>query len=151
MIAEMQALEHNNTWEAMTVRLMVVGCRWVYAIKVGSDSQVDRLKARLVANGYTQIYGLDYCDTFSLVAKMTTIRIFFATVAIHHWPLLQLEIKNAFLHGDLEEEVTWSNLLGLLLRGSLVWCANCIALYTVSNNHHVPSLEYSAPLFKVLG
>jgi len=107
MIAEIQALEHNHTWELMPLLpgKKAVGCRWVYAVKVGSDGQVDRLKARLVAKGYTQIYGLDYCDTFSLVAKMTAIRLFFAMAAIHHWPLHQLDIKNAFLHGNLEEEV----------------------------------------------
>jgi len=107
MIAKMQALEHNNTWELMSLppSKKAVGCRWVYAVKVGSDGQVDRLKGRLVAKGYTQIYGLDCCDTFSPVAKMTVIRLFFAMAAIRHWPLHQLDIKNAFLHGDLEKEV----------------------------------------------
>ena len=60
----------------------VVGCRWVYAIKVGPNGEVDRLKAQLVAKGYTQIYGLDYGDTFSPVAKITTILLFFAMAAI---------------------------------------------------------------------
>jgi len=123
----------------------------VYAIKVGPDCQVHRLKARLVAKGYTQVYGLDYCDTFSPVAKMTTIRLFFAMATIRHWPLHQLDIKNAFLHGDLEEEVYMEQPPGLLLRGSLVWYANCIALYMASNNHHELSLENSAPLFRNLG
>jgi len=86
MIAEMQALESSHTWELVPLPSgkKVVGCRWVYAIKVGSDDHVDRLKARLVAKGFTQVYGLDYCDIFSPMAKMTTIHLFFAMVAIRH-------------------------------------------------------------------
>ena len=86
MIAEMQALESSHTWELVPLPSgkKVVGCRWVYAVKVGPDAHVDRLKARLVAKGYTQVYGLDYCDTFSPVAKMTTICLFFAMATIRH-------------------------------------------------------------------
>lgn len=60
----------------------------------------------MVAKGYTQIYGLDYGDTFSPVAKMASVHLFFFSMAaIRRWPLYQLDIKNAFLHGDLEEEI----------------------------------------------
>ena len=119
MIVEMQALDHSNTWELVPLPpgKKAVGCRWVYAVKVGPDGEIDRLKARLVAKGYTQVYGLDYCDTFSPVAKMTTIRLFFAMAAIRHWPLHQLDIKNAFLHGDLEEEVYMEQPPGFVAQG----------------------------------
>ena len=66
---------------------------------------MDHLKARMVAKRYTQIYGSNYFDTFSPVAKMTSIRLLLSMVAISSWPLYQLDIKNAFLHDDLIEEV----------------------------------------------
>ena len=66
MIVEMQALEHSGTWELVLLPpgKKVIGCRWVYTIKVGPKGEVDRLKAHLVAKGYTQIYGLDYGGHF---------------------------------------------------------------------------------------
>ena len=76
-----------------------------FAIKVGPDATIDRLKARLVAKGYTQIFCLDYDDTFSLVAKMASVRLFIAMGALQKWPLYQLDVKNVFLNGDLQEEI----------------------------------------------
>ena len=95
MIVEMQALENSGTWELVHLppRKKIVGCKWVYAIKVKPNGEVDQLKARLVAKGYTQIYGLDYCDTFYPMAKVTTVHLFLAMEAIHHWPFYQLDIK----------------------------------------------------------
>ena len=69
-------------------------------MKVGPDGQIDHFKARLVAKIHTQIFGLNYGDTFSPVAKISSIRLFLAMVAINHWSLHQLDIKNAFLHGE---------------------------------------------------
>ncbi|RDY13570.1 hypothetical protein CR513_01484, partial [Mucuna pruriens] len=102
-----KTLEQSGTWELVSLPTSkkAVGCRWVFTIKVAPNDTVDCLKSRLVAKGYTQVYGLDYGDTFSLIAKITTIRLLLAMATIRHWPLHQLDIKNAFLHGDLDEEI----------------------------------------------
>ena len=78
---------------------------------------MDRLKARLVVKGYTQIYGSDYHDTFSSVAKMASIRLLLSMVAMSSWPLYQLDIKNVFLHGDLAKEVYMEQPPGFIAQG----------------------------------
>ena len=107
MIEEMSALIDNGTWDL--VRLLAkkkaIGCRWVFTVKVNPDGLIARQKARLVAKGYAQTYGVDYSDTFSPVAKLTSIRLFISLAASHGWDPYQLDIKNAFLHGNLLEKV----------------------------------------------
>ena len=119
MVDEMTALHSNGTWDLVVLPSgkSTVGCRWVYAVKVGPDGQVDRLKARLVAKGYTQVYGSDYGDTFSHVAKIASVRLLLSMAAMCSWPLYQLDIKNAFLHGDLAEEVYMEQPPGFVAQG----------------------------------
>ncbi|RVX14359.1 Retrovirus-related Pol polyprotein from transposon TNT 1-94 [Vitis vinifera] len=119
MVDEMASLHSNGTWDLVVLPSgkSTVSCRWVYAIKVGPDGQVDRLKARLVAKGYTQVYGSDYGDTFSPVAKIASIRLLLSMAAMCSWPLYQLDIKNAFLHGDLAEEVYMEQPPGFVAQG----------------------------------
>nr|KYP75541.1 Retrovirus-related Pol polyprotein from transposon TNT 1-94 [Cajanus cajan] len=107
MIDETTTLDSNHTWVLVSPppEKSVVGCRWVFNVKVVPNGQVDKLKARLVAKGYTQVYRLDYNDTFSPIAKMASVRLLLAMAAMRHWPLFQLDIKNVFLYGDLEEEI----------------------------------------------
>ena len=107
MDEEMAALEKNDTWKLATLPegKKVVGCRWVFTPKFQADRTLERLKARLVAKGYTQTQGLDYGETFAPMAKFNTVRVLIALAAKCNWDILQLDVKNAFLHGELEEEV----------------------------------------------
>lgn len=77
----------------------------MFSIKRRSDRSIDCYKARLVALGNKQEYGLDYDENFAPVAKMTTVRTILTFAASQSWPLHQMDVKNAFLHGDLKEDV----------------------------------------------
>lgn len=107
MKSELEALERNGTWILVDLPAHVkpIGSKWVYKVKHRADGTVERYKARLVAKGYNQIEGLDFFDTFSPVAKLTTVRALLAIASIHKWFLHQLDVNNTFLHGDLSEDV----------------------------------------------
>ena len=104
---EIKVLKKNGTWVLTELPLgkHLVSCKWVFNIKYKADGSVERYKARLVARGFTQTYGLDYQETFAPVAKLNTVRVLLSLVVNLDWNLHQLDIKNAFLNGDLEEEV----------------------------------------------
>ncbi|BBN68591.1 hypothetical protein Prudu_489S000400 [Prunus dulcis] len=107
MQAEFNALQSTGTWILVpsSSSQNVVGCKWVFRIKKKPDGTIDRYKARLVAKGFHQKEGLDYQETFSPVAKPVTIRLLLTFAVQFNWFLHQLDISNAFLHGDLKEEV----------------------------------------------
>lgn len=107
MATEIKALEANYIWTLVNLPpdKASIRCKWVYKIKYKAHGTIERYKARLVAKGYTQTEGIDFFDTFSLVVKMTTITTLLALAAIHGWQLQQIDVNNAFLHGDLHEEL----------------------------------------------
>jgi len=107
MDEEMEALASRETWELVSAStdMVIVSCRWLFTLKYLPDGSVDRHKARLVAKRYTQIYGIDYFETFSPVVRINSIRILFSIAVNLSWRLFQLDVKNAFLYGDLQEEV----------------------------------------------
>ncbi|KAL6202347.1 hypothetical protein ACLB2K_026055 [Fragaria x ananassa] len=107
MRLEIQALEQNRTWSLIPLppHKHHIGCKWVYKIKLLPDGTVERYKSRLVAKGYSQIEEVDYRETFALVAKLTTVCMLLSLATLRGWHLHQLDVNNAFLNGDLTEEV----------------------------------------------
>jgi hypothetical protein len=107
MDVEYSALLKNNIWHLVSANAAknVIDYKWIYKIKKRADGYIDHFKARLVVKGFKQRYGINYEDTFSPVVKATTIRLVLSLVVSRGWHLRQLDVKNAFLHGVLEEEV----------------------------------------------
>ncbi|KAG8503428.1 hypothetical protein CXB51_001585 [Gossypium anomalum] len=104
---EICALEKNPTWTITDLPQgkKAVGCKWIFVVKYNSNGSIQRYKARLVARGFTQTYGIDFTETFAPVAKLNTIRVLLSLAVNCDWKLHQLDVKNAFLNGKLEEEV----------------------------------------------
>ena len=131
MDKEIEALEVNNTWTLVPLPLgkCLIGCKWVYRVKYLLDGSIERYKARLVAKGFTQKFGLDYSETFSLVTKSISVRIVLSLVVVKGWFIHQFDVNNAFLHGDLVEDVYMCLPLGFHSKGENIVCKLNNSLY----------------------
>lgn len=116
MDEEMKALMKNETWDLVprTGSVHPITCKWVYKLKRKAAGSIDRFKARLVARGFSQKYGEDFEETFSPVAKMTSVQILISLAASQGWKLWQLDVKNAFLYGELDKHIYMEQPLGYI-------------------------------------
>lgn len=114
MIDEIKSLLLNDTWELIppTADMNILGCKWVLRIKLHADGSLDKLKAQLVAKRFSQEECVDFIKTFSPVIRTSTIRIVLTVTTSKNWPITQLDVKNAFLNDDLQEEVFMTQPLG---------------------------------------
>ncbi|CAL1392348.1 unnamed protein product [Linum trigynum] len=172
MDAEIAAQQANRTWDIVPrpPNKKIIGNRWVYAAKFHADSTLERHKARLVAKGFTQIYGIDFLYTYSPVAKLNSVKTLLAVAAAKNWEMIQLDVSNAFLNGDLEEEVYMELPPGIdkpgyvcklrksiygLKQASRQWFAKLTSVlldfgYTQSHNDHSMFLHHSSSGISVL-
>src|SRR5262245_25568478 len=104
---DMDSMRSNDVWDLVELPngAKAIGCKWVYKTKRDSLGNIERYKARLVAKGFTKEEGIDYTETFSFVYKKDSLSIILALVAHFDFELQQMDVKTAFLNGELEEEV----------------------------------------------
>lgn len=119
MNEEIATIEKNHTWKLVDLpkEKDVVGLKWIYKTKFKEDGTIQKHKARLVAKGYSQQPGVDFNETFSPVARMETIRTILAIAAQMELQVFQLDVKSAFLNGELEEEVYVEQPQGYVVKG----------------------------------
>jgi hypothetical protein len=131
MNEEYRSLMENDTWDLVPLPKgrKLVRCKWVYQTKYASDGSIERHKARLVAKGFSQVEGIDYNETFAPVAKMNPIRLVLALAASHKWEVHQMDVKSAFLHGDLKEEIYMEQPPGYIQNDSSLVCHLKKSLY----------------------
>lgn len=119
MQLEMASLKKNATWDLVSLPagMKVLPCKWVYKLKVAPADSSPKYKARLVAKGFKQEKGIDFDEIFSPVVKMTTLRAVLALVAHDDMDLFQMDVKTAFLRGDLHEEIYMQQPEGFAVKG----------------------------------
>lgn len=123
---EYEALINNKTWDLVPYKesMYVVTNRWAFRVKHKEDGSVERFKARLVAHGFQHNAGVDYFETYSPVAKPSTIKVVFTLVVTFGWDIQQIDVNNVFLNGELKETVFMSQLDGSLTANDLTSSAS---------------------------
>nr|GEV63257.1 ribonuclease H-like domain, reverse transcriptase, RNA-dependent DNA polymerase [Tanacetum cinerariifolium] len=119
MEIELDLINKNNTWALTTLPLnqKAIGLKWVFK-KRDAKGNIIKYKARLVAKGYVQEQGIDFDEVFALVARIEIVRLILALVAYHGWQVHHLDVKSAFLHGNLKEEVYVTKPEGFVQQGN---------------------------------
>jgi hypothetical protein len=119
MREEIEAVERNNTWELVDLPHghQPIGLKWVYKLKKNEAGEVIKHKARLVARGFVQQAGIDFDEVFAPVARMESIRLLLALAAQEGWPIHHMDVKSAFLNGELKEEVYVKQPPGFVVTG----------------------------------
>jgi len=103
MMEEYSSLMKNHTWDLVPIPTgrKLVRCKCVYRTKYAVDGSIDKYKARLVAKGFSWVEGIDYSETFSPIGKMDSVHLVLSIATSQGWPMYQMDVKSAFLHGDL--------------------------------------------------
>jgi len=116
---DMDSMARNKVWELVDLppQCKSIENKWVFKIKRRADGSIDKLKVRLVAKGFTQVEGIDYEETFSPVVTFASIRLLLALVAHLELELFQLDVKTAFLNGNIEEEIYMDQPIGFVSKG----------------------------------
>eukprot|EP00253_Pinus_taeda_P025510 PITA_25510 len=119
MVDEMASLHKNEAWDLMGLPAgrKPIGSKWAFKKKTNAEGKVEKYKARLVAKGYSQVVGIGFGDIFSLVAKVTSIRLLLYVVAIFDFEVEKMDVKKKFPHGDLEEEIYMKQPKGFVVKG----------------------------------
>lgn len=120
MKEELAMIEKNETWQLVErpKGRKVIGVRWVFRTKLNPDGSVNKHKARLVVKGYAQVWGVDFSETFAPVARLDTVRMLLAIAAHKGWKVAQLDVKSAFLNGELKEEIYIEQPEGFAVKGA---------------------------------
>jgi Reverse transcriptase (RNA-dependent DNA polymerase) len=123
MNEEVHSLERKQTWTHVKPPndKKIIGCKWVFKMKVdGSNLKVICYKTRLVVKGYNQIQGMDFNDMFSLIINHTSIWVLLSLVTMKDFKLEQFDVKTAFLHCDLEEQIYMNQPKGFKITGGII-------------------------------
>jgi hypothetical protein len=117
---EIDSIIKNNTWELVDLppERKAIGCKWVYIRKRTATGKIERYKARLVAKGFSQIEGIDFTETFAPVAKFSSIRALLALATDYDLEIHQMDVKTAFLNGDLDVDIYMEQPEGFTVTGS---------------------------------
>ena len=122
MKEEFSSLQKNNTWELVDLppRRKLVQCKWVFKTKFADDGSPLKYKEILFTKGYSQVHGIDYNETFAPVEKMDSIRLGLAIAASKQWEVHHMDVKCAFLNGDINEDIYMQKLEGFFSNPYLV-------------------------------